>query len=109
MAELQYSLDEYRRLDAGQFDFTDLLGLHNIPRALIGARIALGLSQEQFARLLDWHGNVVQRYEATDYSSCSFERVLRAASVLMQYHNFQEELAVEIDRQLQEQPPLLDS
>jgi HTH-type transcriptional regulator/antitoxin HigA len=56
--------------------------LEELPKALIQARIAGGLSQEELAAKLDLKPQQVQRYEATEYQSASLERVTEVARVL---------------------------
>ena len=46
-----------------------------LPGALIKARIAAGLSQKDLAERLGVKEQQVQKYEATDYTSASLERV----------------------------------
>lgn len=46
-----------------------------LPAALIKARIASGLSQKDLAERLGVKEQQVQKYEATDYTSASLERV----------------------------------
>ena len=46
-----------------------------LPAALIKARIAAGLSQKDLAERLGLKEQQVQKYEATDYTSASLERV----------------------------------
>ena len=49
---------------------------------LIKCRIALGWTQEDFARRLGVRPQQVQNDEATDYESASLSRLLRTAQVL---------------------------
>lgn len=53
-----------------------------IPRRLIEARIAAGLTQKQLAERLGLAEQQVQRYEATEYASASVKRVIQIARVL---------------------------
>ena len=53
-----------------------------MPIALIRARIAVGMAQESLARRLGVKPQQVQRYEATEYESASFARVLRVVQAL---------------------------
>jgi len=51
-------------------------------KALIRARIAAGMTQEGLARRLGVKPQQVQRYEATDYESASFARILKVVEAL---------------------------
>jgi transcriptional regulator with XRE-family HTH domain len=46
-----------------------------LPRTLIQARIAAGLSQKELARRLGLKEQQIQRYEATDYASAKLSRL----------------------------------
>ncbi len=56
-----------RAFPAGSFD--------ELPRTLIKARIAAGLSQRELAERLGLKEQQVQKYEATEYTSASLARV----------------------------------
>jgi len=60
-----------------EFDSLQDLGL-----ALIKARISLGWSQERLAVEMDMPKQQIQRYEATEYISASFRRILEVADAL---------------------------
>ncbi len=68
-----------KRAGGMRFEFDSLkdLGL-----ALIKARISLGWSQERLAGELDMPKQQIQRYEATEYASASFRRILEVAEAL---------------------------
>jgi transcriptional regulator with XRE-family HTH domain len=53
-----------------------------LPKALIRARIAAGMTQEDLARGLGVKQQQVQRYEATDYRSAGFARILKVVQAL---------------------------
>jgi transcriptional regulator with XRE-family HTH domain len=58
--------------------------LDELPKTLIQARIAAGLTQEELAAKLGLRPQQIQRYEATDYRSAIMHRmneVLRALGV----------------------------
>jgi HTH-type transcriptional regulator/antitoxin HigA len=82
VADLQRELAEYERLHSGQRKRVALRSLEELPRTLIQARIARGLSQEELAAKLGLKPQQVQRYEATEYRSASLERVTEVARVL---------------------------
>ncbi|MBV8710065.1 MAG: helix-turn-helix transcriptional regulator [Acidobacteriaceae bacterium] len=56
--------------------------LEEISNALIQARIAAGLSQEDLADKLGVKPQQIQRYEATDYQSASLEKINQIVRVL---------------------------
>ena len=82
VADLQRELAEYERLHSGKRKIVLLRSLEELPKTLIQARIARGLSQEELAAKLDLKPQQVQRYEATEYRSASLERVTEIARVL---------------------------
>jgi ribosome-binding protein aMBF1 (putative translation factor) len=82
LADLQQELTAYERLKSGKQKVVALRSLEELPKALIQARIASGLSQEELAAKLDLKPQQVQRYEATEYQSASLERVTEVARVL---------------------------
>ena len=53
-----------------------------MPRALIRARIASGMTQEGLALRLGLKAQQVQRYEATEYESASFARIRKVVQAL---------------------------
>jgi transcriptional regulator with XRE-family HTH domain len=54
-----------------------------MPRALIRARIASGMTQEGLALRLGLKGQQIQRYEATEYESASFARTRKVGQALV--------------------------
>jgi HTH-type transcriptional regulator/antitoxin HigA len=56
--------------------------LADLPRILIQARIAQGLSQTDLAERLGMKPQQIQRYEATEYMSASLARLIEIAEVL---------------------------
>ena len=75
-------LDEYESLKAGKFHFDSLIMVTELPRALIKARIAQGLSQRELAERLGPKDQQIRRYEATDYFSDNLARIGEGASAL---------------------------
>lgn len=72
---LQKEAAEYESLRDGPPRAFHLDSFEELPRALIKARIASGLSQKDLARRLGLKEQQIQRYEATEYTSASMERV----------------------------------
>lgn len=81
-ADLEAELADYDALRSGERKVFELTSFDEFPRALIQARIALGLSHKDLADKLGIKEQQLQRYEATDYSSASIERVKQVVSAL---------------------------
>jgi len=80
--DLKAQIREYESLqkeNAGTFKITSL---DELPKMLIRARIARGLTQKELANLLGLKEQQIQRYEATDYETASFKRLLEVAQAL---------------------------
>jgi hypothetical protein len=75
-------LREYEALRSGDVLPPDLGYIAGVPRDLIRARIASGLSQKELADLLEMPEQQIQRYEATEYESVSFARISEIADAL---------------------------
>ncbi len=82
LSDLRRELVEYETLRSGKQKRVVLGSLEELPKRLIQARIAAGLSQEELATKLGLKPQQIQRYEATEYQSASFERVTEIARVL---------------------------
>ena len=82
MEELREQVAAYERLHVGQSKEVLLEGVEDLPKALIRARIAAGMTQEGLARRLGLKAQQVQRYEATEYESASFARILKVVQAL---------------------------
>lgn len=75
LEDLRDDLAEYESVRSGEQSVISLDSLDELPRALIQARIAAGLSQRELAERLGLKEQQVQRYEATDYAGASLERL----------------------------------
>jgi ribosome-binding protein aMBF1 (putative translation factor) len=82
MEELREQVEAYERLQAGKSKEVILEAVEDLPKALIRARIAAGMTQEGLARRLGVKPQQVQRYEATEYESASFARILKVVQAL---------------------------
>jgi len=80
--DLRAEIREYEDLVSGRVKVLELTSLAELPRALVRARIASGLSQKQLAERLGIKEQQVQRYEATDYQQASLSRLLEIAGAL---------------------------
>ena len=82
MEELREQVETYEQLHVGGSKEVVLGAVEDLPKALIRARIAAGMTQEGLARRLGVKPQQVQRYEATDYESASFARILKVVEAL---------------------------
>jgi transcriptional regulator with XRE-family HTH domain len=80
--ELQSQLHEYDALREGHAEVGTLTSVDDLPRLLVRARIAGGLSQRELAARLGLKEQQIQRYEATQYASASLSRLRDVAAVL---------------------------
>lgn len=80
--DLLRELKEYEDLKSGKVSVIDLDSLDELPKGLIKARVAAGLSQKALAEKLGLKEQQVQRYEAEGYSSASFQRVNEVADAI---------------------------
>ena len=79
---LQAQLAEYEALKSGNNTVLHIRSLADLPKALIQARIASGLSQKQLALKLGLAEQQVQQYEASEFATASFSRLKEIAGAL---------------------------
>ena len=82
LQELQEQIDAYERLHVGKSKELVLAAVEDLPKTLIRARIASGMTQEGLAHRLGLKTQQIQRYEATEYEGASFARVLKVVQAL---------------------------
>jgi ribosome-binding protein aMBF1 (putative translation factor) len=82
LQELQEQIDAYEGLHMGKSKELVLEAMEDLPKTLIRARIASGMTQEGLAHRLGVKTQQIQRYEATEYESASFARVLKVVQAL---------------------------
>jgi transcriptional regulator with XRE-family HTH domain len=82
LEELRADIAAYDVLRSGSQKVFAVSQLTDLPRALIEARIAAGLTQRDLAVRLNLPEQAVQRYESTDYSSASLERLQEVGEAL---------------------------
>lgn len=80
--ELEADIAEYEALRDGKISKFEASGLESIPRLLIKARIARGLTQKQLADLLEVKEQQIQRWEANHYSGASLQTISRCIQAL---------------------------
>lgn len=96
LADLRAELSEYEALKSGAYTVLECDSFEELPRALIRARIASGLSQKELAERLGVREQQVQHYEATEYRGASFSRlmeVVQALNVKVQERIFLQEVS----------------
>ncbi len=81
LATLRRELREYERLRAGRVRIS-LREVEQLPRKLVRARIASGLTQEALAQKLGLKRQQIQRYEATEYASASLATIRQIAQAI---------------------------
>ena len=82
LADLEAELQQYESLRSGKRRIIRTQSLADFPRALIQARVALGLSQRDLAQRLGLKEQQIQRYEATEYASASLRRIREVLDAL---------------------------
>lgn len=82
LKELTDEIHEYEDLKAGKIVITEISNLSDLPKTLIKARIANGLTQAELATRLNLKMQQIQRYEADEYNSASLKTLLKIASEL---------------------------
>jgi len=92
LEELKTQLSEYEELQSGEVTIPRIRSLEELPLTLIKARIASGLTQKKLAQRLGLKEQQIQRYEANDYRTASFARLLEISEALdMEIQEFKEE------------------
>jgi transcriptional regulator with XRE-family HTH domain len=92
---LEAELDDYEALKEGRGEVGTAKSLEDLPRLLIRARIAAGLTQAELAEELGLKEQQIQRYEATDYESASLSRLTEVADALdLRLSSFMEQEAL---------------
>lgn len=82
IAEIEAEIQEYKLLKSGEVSFSKTYALEELPRVLVQARIASGLSQSDLAQKLGMKPQQVQRYEATNYMGASLARLIEISRAL---------------------------
>jgi DNA-binding XRE family transcriptional regulator len=86
--ELRHQLDHYEKLRDGRITSREITSLHELPTALIEARIAARLTQRQLAKRIGVAEQQIQRWEANDYSGVNLTRLQEIADALgIQMHD----------------------
>ncbi len=80
--ELEQQIHAYENLQAGKSKGLLLEAVEDLPKTLIRARIAAGMTQEGLAQRLGVKTQQIQRYESTEYESASFARIRKVVEAL---------------------------
>ncbi|HEY9789266.1 MAG TPA: helix-turn-helix transcriptional regulator [Candidatus Obscuribacterales bacterium] len=87
MQQLKNEIKEYERIKSGKHTDPPLDVVAQIPSMFIQRRIALGWTQEEFAKRLGVRPQQVQADEANNYASANLTRLIRTAAILKQARN----------------------
>ncbi len=79
---LREQIDHYEKLRDGRITSREITSLHELPTALIEARIAAGLTQRQLAVRIGVAEQQIQRWEANGYSGVNLDRLQSIADAL---------------------------
>ncbi|MCA8893179.1 MAG: helix-turn-helix domain-containing protein [Hyphomonas sp.] len=82
ISDIEVEIQEYEMLRDGQISFSERFSLADLPRILIQARIAQGMSQTELASALNMKPQQIQRYEATEYMGASLARLIEVSNLL---------------------------
>jgi transcriptional regulator with XRE-family HTH domain len=82
LTDLRGQLVEYDALREGREPVGELATVDDLPRLLVRARIARGMSQRVLAERLGLKEQQIQRYESTDYASASLSRLREVAAAV---------------------------
>jgi HTH-type transcriptional regulator/antitoxin HigA len=82
IADMEAEINEYELLKSGAITFAERYSLAELPKILVQARIAKGLSQTDLATRLSMKPQQIQRYEATDYMGASLARLIEISDLL---------------------------
>lgn len=82
LQELKDQISIYERLHLLKENKITLDAVEDLPKTLIRARIASGMTQAGLANRLGLKTQQIQRYEATEYESASFSRIRKVVQAL---------------------------
>lgn len=80
--DLQSQATEYELIKKGKIWHSECSDLSSLPKVLIQARIAKGLSQKDLAEKLGMTMQQIQRYEASNYMGASLSRLIEISNIL---------------------------
>ena len=81
LTELEEQIKEYQELKTGKTRL-EIKSLEDLPNLLIKARIAAGLTQKDLAIRLGLKEQQIQRYEATEFASMNFSKLIQIIKII---------------------------
>ncbi len=82
LEDLQQDINAYEALRDGRTRIIEVNSFGELPRAIIQARIAQGLTQRDVAQRLGLKEQQIQRWEATDYATASLDNINAVVNAL---------------------------
>jgi transcriptional regulator with XRE-family HTH domain len=82
LEELRRDVTAYVNLKEGRVRTFEMITLSDLPKVLISARIASGMTQKELAERLSLKEQQIQRYETQNYEGASFARVADVADAI---------------------------
>lgn len=90
--ELQAELHVYEGLTNSNFHVLQAKSLTDIPNVLIAARLTQKMTHKDLGVLVGLKEQQIQRYEATDYETASWPRILEIAMALKLHLKFEKNI-----------------
>lgn len=82
ISDIEEEMAEYDRLKSGKVSFSEARALEELPRTLVRARVASGMSQADLAERLGMELLQLRHYEDSDYLGASLGRLTEIAGML---------------------------
>jgi DNA-binding XRE family transcriptional regulator len=82
ISKLKIEIKEFEDLKSGTVKTILVNSFHDLPNAIIKARIARALTQKDLALKLGMKEQQIQRYEANDFASASFAIIAKIVDAL---------------------------
>ncbi len=80
--DLENQIKTYEALVGGNFHCLKPKNIEDIPNILIAARLSQKISQKELAEIIGIQEQQVQRYEASDFESASWARIVEFSNAL---------------------------
>lgn len=90
--ELQNDINLYEGLVNRSFHLLQAKCLEEVPNVLIAARLAQKMTHKQLGELVGLKEQQIQRYEATDYETASWPRIVEIAMALNVHFKFEKNM-----------------
>jgi len=82
IVKLENQIKEYEYIWKSRMPIPILQSVEDLPSSLIKARLSLGLTQKEFAALVNLKEQQIQRYESTNYETASISRIREFVRIL---------------------------